>query len=304
MGEHTLIQWTNATVNFWTGCKKVSAGCKFCYMFRDQIKYGNDPELIKRTSDKTFNAALKWKEPKFIFTCSWSDFFIENADAWRADAWDVIRKTPQHTWQILTKRPERIRECLPPDWGDGWPNVWLGVTIEDQKSVERMQVLCEIPAYIRFLSVEPLLEQIDLCIYASSVGDGKISYTNDPKQVRGYCMEVLRMFDWVIIGGESGNNFGDFRFRECHVDWMENVIHQCKQYSSSTKIFVKQMGTFLSQKFKFKNDRHGGNIDNFPTRLRLREMPTIDLHDRARMAKTISLNLPVNEFYTFAHQES
>jgi len=80
MGKESAIQWTDATVNFWTGCKKVSPGCKFCYMYRDKERYGLDPSAVVRTADKTFYSALKWKEPKRIFTCSWSDFFIEEAD--------------------------------------------------------------------------------------------------------------------------------------------------------------------------------------------------------------------------------
>ena len=151
--ETTKIQWTDATVNFWTGCKKVSAGCKFCYMYRDKERYGLDPSAVVRTAPKTFNAALKWKEPKLIFTCSWSDFFIQEADEWRADAWDIIRKTPHHTWQILTKRPERIADCLPPDWGDGWDNVWIGVSVEDEKTFDlRIPILTAIKAKVRFVS--------------------------------------------------------------------------------------------------------------------------------------------------------
>ena len=91
--ENTKIQWTDATVNFWTECKKVSDGCKYCYMYRDKERYGQEPTSILRTSDNTFDKALKWKEPKLIFTCSWSDFFIDEADQWRDDAWEVIRKT-------------------------------------------------------------------------------------------------------------------------------------------------------------------------------------------------------------------
>ncbi len=95
MSETTGIQWTEATWNPWRGCHKVSAGCKHCYMFREQIRYGSDPNQVLR-SKTTFYDPLKWQEPKRIFTCSWSDWFIEEADPWRAEAWDIIRKTPQH----------------------------------------------------------------------------------------------------------------------------------------------------------------------------------------------------------------
>lgn len=255
MGANTSIQWTNATVNFWTGCKKVSAGCKYCYMFRDQIKFGRDPENIVRTSPKTFNAALKWVEPKMIFTCSWSDFFIEDADDWRNDAWDVIRKTPQHTWQILTKRPERINDCLPPDWGNGWKNVWLGVTVENQNSLQRMYDLLNVPAHVRFISAEPLLELVHLN-ESFPVGKGEIN--------------MLPLFDWVIVGGESGNENGEFKYRQCAPLWMTRIVDDCKEFD--VPVFVKQMGTYLSHVHHMK-DRHGGNIDEFPESLKIRQMP-------------------------------
>jgi len=117
--KQTNIQWTDSTVNFWTGCKKVSEGCKYCYMYRIKDRQGKIGSFVKRVSDYSFYEPLSWEEPMLIFTCSMSDFFIEEADPWRKDAWDVIRKTPQHKWQILTKRPERIKDCLPDDWGNG-----------------------------------------------------------------------------------------------------------------------------------------------------------------------------------------
>ena len=92
-------------------------------MFRDQVKYGSDPSLIRRTSDHTFYAPLRLKQSHLIFTCSWSDFFLKEGDAWRDEAWDVMRRTPHHVYQVLTKRPKRITECLPPHWGHGWPHV-------------------------------------------------------------------------------------------------------------------------------------------------------------------------------------
>src|SRR4051794_20471332 len=127
MGRHSAIEWTDATYNPWRGCDKVSPGCAHCYMFREQRRYGRDPSVVVRAKDPTFYAPLRWQEPALVFTCSWSDWFHEAADSWREDAWDVLRQTPHLTYQILTKRPERITELLPEDWGDGWSNVWLGV---------------------------------------------------------------------------------------------------------------------------------------------------------------------------------
>lgn len=126
MAKDTKIEWSNSTQNFWIGCEKVSEACKFCYMFRDLNRYKQfDPKGYTRVSDKTFYQALKWKDSRRIFTCSWSDFFLEAADADRPDAWRVIKDTPWHTWLILTKRPERILDNLPSDWGQ-----WLSKCLD------------------------------------------------------------------------------------------------------------------------------------------------------------------------------
>jgi protein gp37 len=252
--EKSSIQWTDATINFWIGCQKVSAECKFCYMFRQEARYGRDGSVVRRTGKTTFNAALKWKEPKRIFTCSMSDFFIEEADDWRADAWDIIRRTPHHTWLILTKRPDRIQECLPDDWGpNGYPNVWLGTTIGVQSSFHRAEALSKIPAAVRFISAEPLLEPVDFLIEK----DGE---------------RVIDAFHWVILGGESGNNTGKHRFRPSEIEWYEKAIFDLKT-KTNVAVFMKQLGTHLSMELKFKKDRHGGEIENWPEHLRIREFP-------------------------------
>lgn len=260
MGKDSGIQWTDATVNFWIGCRKVSAGCKYCYMFRDQLRWNRDPEDIHRTSDNTFHAALKWREPKRIFTCSWSDFFIEEADAWRADAWEVIRKTPQHQWQILTKRPDRILQCLPDDWGEeGYPNVWLGVTVEDKKSIWRMHELAQVSAAVRFLSCEPLLEYVDLL-------------EENPKLVP--FPHSIAAIHWVILGGESGNDTGEWKYRPMELTWLESMLLDLRDLPDNMRpgIFVKQLGTYLSKTMHLI-DRHGGNWDFWPEHLKIREWP-------------------------------
>jgi protein gp37 len=115
------------------------------------------------TSCSIARSGFRDPQPKFIFTCSWSDFFITEADAWRAEAWEIIRRTPEFTYLILTKRPDRIARCLPADWGDGYPNVWLGTSAENQKYADqRIPELLKVPAAKRFLSLEPLLGPINL----------------------------------------------------------------------------------------------------------------------------------------------
>lgn len=89
MAKETGISWTDSTVNFWHGCVKVSEGCKYCYMFRDKERYRQEPTTVIRSKESTFNKPLHWKEPRLIFVCSWSDFFIEQADEWRDDAWKL-----------------------------------------------------------------------------------------------------------------------------------------------------------------------------------------------------------------------
>jgi protein gp37 len=255
MAENSKIQWTENSWNPWHGCKKVSEGCKFCYMYRDKEKYGQDPMLVVRSKTK-FNDPLKWKYPTLIFTCSWSDWFIDEADEWRDEAWGIIRATPQHTYQILTKRPERIASHLPKDWGGGYHNVWLGVSVEKNSLLsERVWPLIHTPAAIRFISAEPLLSYIDLGL------DARIENSIDKLRDR---------INWIIVGGESGNDNGKYIYRPCELEWIESIAEQCK--GNGVSVFVKQLGTHLAKQLKTK-DRHGGNIDEFPEHLRIREFP-------------------------------
>jgi len=246
MGKQSTIQWTDATWNPHHGCQKVSEGCKYCYMFRDKERYGVDPTTVMK-SKSMFTAPLKWKEPRKVFTCSWSDFFIEEADSWRPELWEIIKATPHLTYQILTKRPARIEECLPADWGNGYPNVWLGVSVENQAETTRCAILDEIPAAVRFISVEPLLSEISL----------------EP---------VFSRYDfhWVIVGGESGNNTGKYRFRKCEMDWIAAIVDQCHTYQ--VPVFVKQLGTYLAQQHDL-SDRHGGEMNEWPQNIQIRQFP-------------------------------
>lgn len=274
MGDTSLIQWTDKTWNPWHGCKKVSAGCKFCYMFRDKTKYGQDGSVVLK-SKTNFTQPLKWKDPALCFTCSWSDWFIEDADAWRAEAWATIKATPHITYQILTKRIERAMECLPADWGDGYPNVWLGVSVEDQDAADkRIPLLLSTPAVVRFLSCEPLLGEVQLThIDADKAGHPTYNWINaltgDHTDMARPCPPVPKI-DWVIIGGESGNDTGQWGFRPCFLAWISKLVNECK--AARTPVFVKQMGTFISKHNGYR-DRHGGDLDEWPEEFRVRQMP-------------------------------
>ena len=254
----TKISWTDCTHNFWNGCHKVSAGCKYCYMHRLNERFGKDLDTVRLASDKYFYAQLRVKTPLVIFTYSMSDFLIEDAEARRADAWRVIKETPQHTWQILTKRPERIAQCLPADWGEnGNPNVWLGVSVENNEYLYRMETLAKIPAAIRFVSGEPLLENVDF-LFNNEQGERPID-----------------SFQWETLGGESGNKVGKYRFRPRRLEWLTKVIADLKE-CTATAVFVKQLGTFLASELGVK-DQHGTDIDEFPDQLKVQEMPKISL---------------------------
>jgi len=189
------------------GCKKVSAGCKNCYMFRDMPRFGRDPAIVVRASEGTFRNPLKWKKTgklhpgARIFTCSWSDWFIEQADPWRDEAWRIIKVTPEFTYLILTKRPERIAGHLPHDWGSGYRNVWLLVSAEDNEQLKkRWEILERIRATVRGVSAEPLLGPMSILdtIPASVVPD------------------------WIIGGGESGMNP-----RPAQLKWFTDLAAEC-----------------------------------------------------------------------------
>lgn len=218
MGDKTGISWTDRTWNPWRGCKMVSPGCANCYMFRDQRRYGFDPTIVTRTKPNIWNKPLKWQKEAveanrrdLIFTCSWSDWFIGTADPWRDEAWDIARKCPNLIFQILTKRPENISSRLPHDWGSGWDNVALGVSVENEDFLGRIDILRQIPSKVRFVSAEPLL--------------GPLSNIN------------LKGIHWLISGGESGPDF-----REMDLDWVRELRDICKE--EGVAFFHKQGSSF------------------------------------------------------------
>ena len=230
MGKTTSIAWTDKTWNPWQGCHKVSAGCANCYMHREKKRYGQDPGTVVRSKPPTFNAPKKWADPALVFTCSWSDFFIAEADPWRDEAWEIIRATPHLTYQILTKRPERIARCLPAGWGDGWPNVWIGVSVEDQAAAdERIPHLLAAVGAHKFLSVEPLLGPVNLeTAFAVCDRDGE---SLGPRCNRDGSPAI----GWCIVGGEGGPGA-----RPCDVAWIRSLLAQCRE--AGTAAFVKQLG--------------------------------------------------------------
>ena len=165
MYEETLIAWAHHTINFWWGCTMVSKECQGCYVDEAMTNKKLNFNVVRGTSawDKAYrlNAeAARQGKCALVFTCSYSDFFHKDADLWRPKIWQIIRECKNLIWLILTKRPERISGCLPPDWGDGYENVWLGVTVGVKASYTRLEELRKVPCKLRFISIEPLLESL------------------------------------------------------------------------------------------------------------------------------------------------
>lgn len=223
--DNSKIGWTDNSWNPWWGCEKVSAACQHCYIERWLKLKGLAPFRGPiRTGEETWSKPFSWNRKAAktgqrirIFTCSMSDFFHPGADAWRDEAWEIIRQCENLDWLILTKRPELIRDRLPRDWGKGYPNVWLGTTVEDQSQIKRLDILAKIPAAIHFVSAEPLL--------------GPVRF--------GRRIEKL---DWVITGCE---NAAKGKRREMNDDWVRSIRDECDV--AGVALFHKQyyQGTTL-----------------------------------------------------------
>lgn len=255
MGDTTGIDWTDGTWNPVQGCTKVSAGCRNCYMMRDKARYGQDGTRLVLSSLQTFNAPLakhgprstkgepgtwKWRDGMWVFVCSWSDFYHVDADPVRSWMWDVIRARPGIRWQILTKRTDRILDHLPPDWGNGWPNVIHLASVENQEMADkRIPELLLVPGR-KGLSVEPMLDRIELRQVRNDHADGDALLfplagevicdgMNEPVPLRNGGIS------WVICGGESGPDA-----RPMHPDWARSIRDQCQ--AAGVPFFFKQWG--------------------------------------------------------------
>jgi len=230
MAKESKISWTDATWNPWYGCHKKSPGCANCYMYRWADSFGRNPDVPTRAADRTFKSPLRWREPKVIFTCSLSDFFIREADKWRADAHAVMESTPQHTYLILTKEIDRAVKLgyVPPR------NALLGVSAENQHWLDkRMPDLLRVSATGYFVSAEPLLGPLKL-------------------------KEWLPHVRCVITGGESGgpehralvnkitsNHVWDrgkvtWVPKARALDMVTDILEQCER--SGVALFHKQWG--------------------------------------------------------------
>lgn len=242
----TKIEWTEETWNPTVGCSKVSDGCKNCYAFELHDKrhkawqngtWANTPKQYHKpfTDIQLFydrlDKPLKWKKPRIIFVNSMSDLFHEDVpDDFICEVWTSMAAASHHIFQVLTKRPERMRDWLNnygPVYGT-LKNVWLGVTAENKATAdERIKILLQTPAAVRFLSLEPLLGPIDLYEGYGAFRVGENGVLNQG-------------VDWVIVGGESGPGA-----RPMHPDWVRDIRDQCMD--ADVNFFFKQWGEWTSE---------------------------------------------------------
>lgn len=223
---NTDIEWTDATWNPVTGCEKVSPGCDNCYAEGIARRFAGTKAFPNgfavTTHPQRLEAPKRWRTPRKVFVNSMSDLFHADVpDEFIAAVWDTMAATPRHTYQVLTKRPARMRALmrhLPV-----LPNVWLGVSVEDQKWAERrVPVLLDTPAAVRFLSCEPLLGPIDLTRAVWTMGSQRGHGLTASFVHTGWCCQRFHGIDWVIVGGESGPGA-----RPMYPDWARGIRDQC-----------------------------------------------------------------------------
>ena len=290
------ISWTDKTWNPVVGCTKVSAGCANCYAERMALRLAamecaelekhlnQQParnRLVKYTpvvdfKNKCWNSKvhclpsvldkpLHWRKPRKIFVCSMSDLFHPKVPFEFIDKiWDIINICRQHTFQILTKRPERVLEYVKHiERFRFHSNIHLGVTCENQAMAdERIPILLQVPAAVRFVSIEPMLEPIDLklkhwvCSQCGDWTDGEILDDDNHCSCDLYVEERLKNeLDWVIVGCESGP-----KRRPYKLEWVRDIVQQCK--AANVPVFVKQLEI---------NGKVEHNISKFPKDLQIQE---------------------------------
>ena len=202
MGTNSGVSWTDHSWGPWAGCNKVRAGCRNCYAERQMNLWGRCFSNVRRASKAMWRQPLArhrdgsyvWKPGERVFVCPWSDFFHPDGDSSRPEAWRIIRLRSDLRWIILTKRVHRIAENLPEDWGDGYPQACLGVSVSTQQDYEEMVPrLLAVPAACHAVSLEPMLERI--------------------------VVPPVPLIDWFIIGCESGP-----RRRPTRHTWIEELL--------------------------------------------------------------------------------
>ncbi|XXX79249.1 DUF5131 family protein [Sorangium sp. So ce134] len=305
MGSDSKIQWTHHTYNPWWGCEKVSPACKHCYAEAfakrtGHAVWGGDASPRRFFGDKHWEEPIKWNraaekagERHRVFCASMADVFEarDDLDPHRARLWELIETTPALDWLLLTKRPEEIMRRIPERWRDGLPvNVWVGTTVENQEMAEqRIPHLLRVPARVRFLSCEPLLEALNLCridigadvpIMLDEARRAHVARRQYPDGSRwtldalggivsrGDAAHPVDSVGWVIVGGESGP-----RARPFDLAWARHLLEQCR--AANTAAFMKQGGSRpvdggLTLRLAH---RSGGDLAELPDDVTIREFP-------------------------------
>lgn len=206
--------------NLWHGCHKLSTGCKHCYVYRGDARREVDSSVVVRTKNfdlplrKKRNGEFKIPPGTFVYTCFTSDFFVEDADKWRAEAWEMIRCRSDLHFMMITKRIDRFSDCLPDDWGDGYDNVTICCTVENQTCADyRLPIYKRAPIKHKIIICEPLLERIDLSTYA-----------------------VGEWIEQIVAGGESG-----YEARPCDFEWVMDLRRICVE--NKVDFWFKQTGS-------------------------------------------------------------
>lgn len=276
MAENSGIEWTDHTFNPWEGCQKVAPECDNCYAEARDLRFTGGrhwgPKAPRRkTSPQNWKKPLKWNAQaktfyathgrrQRVFCASLADVFDNAVDpAWRDDLWELIWECDQLDWLILTKRPQNMIAMLPEDWGqpmqpNGWPHVWLGTSAGTQKTADQnIPHLLKTPAAIRFVSVEPMLGPISLSLLrVGPRGSGRVvgstydALTGEAVDSTdaGYNRRPNNpKLDWVICGGESGQNA-----RPTHPKWATSLRDQCQ--NAGTAFFFKQWGEWAPAFFE------------------------------------------------------
>lgn len=226
-----------ANWNPWHGCKKISTGCENCYVYRSDAKYGKDSTVITKTNNfdlpikQNKKGEYKLNSSETIYTCFTSDFFIDAADNWRHKAWEMMKIRNDLNFLFITKRIHRFFECIPDDWGDGYENVTICCTVENQDRVNfRLPIFINLPIKHKIIIAEPLLESIKIDRYLS------------------------HNIELVVAGGESGYNS-----RVCNFDWIKNLREQCVNHS--VPFHFKQTGAkFIKDGKLYKIERKSQHL--------------------------------------------
>lgn len=209
--------------NPWHGCHKISPGCKNCYVYRQDFNFKKDSSVVTKNADfdlplrKKRNGEYKIENGKVLYTCFTSDFFLEDADVWRSDAWKIIKERKDLNFFIITKRIDRFFVNLPNDWEKGYDNVIISCTVENQNMADyRLPIFLKLPIKHKLIAVSPLLEKVNLLPYLSS------------------------KIEEVVVGGESGINA-----RVCGYDWVLNIRDQCVK--AKIPFWFHQTGMYLKK---------------------------------------------------------